>query len=98
MNVAHHGHGGRDVDDIALFHEQFLCFGAYRLNQRFGQELLAIKLFDALVEIDARWNTVSHTRSIVRNKRHIVQGRPGIAAGGVVRPVAGKAKGRKERR
>lgn len=55
MYVTDDGNGRRYVDDIALFHEQFLCFGAYCFDQRLGQELFAVQLFNALVEVNARW-------------------------------------------
>ena len=52
MDVADNRHGGLNVDDIALAHEQLLCLGAYRFNDRFGQELFLIQARDALVQID----------------------------------------------
>lgn len=53
MYVAHHRHRRRDVDHITLLHEQFFRLGAYRLDEWLGEELFAVELFDALVQVDA---------------------------------------------
>lgn len=38
--------------NIALFHQQLLCFRAYCFNERLGKKGLFVKLGYALVEID----------------------------------------------
>lgn len=76
MNVANYSDGCGDVDDIALFHEQFFCFGAYCFDQWFSEELLSVKLFDTLVEVDTRCDVLEEHRRQYKD----VHGRPGIAA------------------
>jgi len=65
------------VNNIALFHKQFFCFGAYCFDQRFGEELFAVELRNALVKINACWML-----SVMVGEESVVdaQGRPGIAA------------------
>lgn len=54
VNITNDRHGSRNVDDIALLHQQFFRLGAYRLHHRVCQQLFFIQPFDALVEVDTR--------------------------------------------
>jgi hypothetical protein len=51
--ITDHGDRRLDVDDIALFHQQLFCFGAYRFNDGLGEELLVVQSGYAFVEIYA---------------------------------------------
>lgn len=41
------------MHDIALFHQQLFGFGAYRFNDRVGEELLLVEPADAFVKVHA---------------------------------------------
>lgn len=47
MDVADHSDWRADVDDVALPHENLLCFFAYFSQQSLSQQLLAFELVDA---------------------------------------------------
>jgi hypothetical protein len=51
VDVADDGDGRAHVDHIALAHQQLLGLGAYRFDDRLGQEFLFVEARDALVEI-----------------------------------------------
>lgn len=53
VNVTDNCDGSGDVYDVALFHEQLFCFGAYCFDEWFGEELFAVELRDALVQVNA---------------------------------------------
>lgn len=57
VDITHDGNGGFDVHDVALAHEQLLCFGAYRLDHGFGEEFLLVETSDALVQVNRRYRT-----------------------------------------
>lgn len=42
MDVTDDGNGRGYVYNIALFHEQLFCFGAYCLDKWFGEKLFSI--------------------------------------------------------
>lgn len=52
VDVAHHRDGRENVHYIGLVHELFLELVAYRLDDRFCEELLLVEPLDALVEVD----------------------------------------------
>lgn len=78
MNVTDHCDGSGDVYDVALFHEQLFCFGAYCFDEWFGEELFAVELRDALVQVNACLEVLARTMEV--RKLMSVPGRPGIAA------------------
>jgi hypothetical protein len=51
VDVTDDGHGRADVHHVALLHEQLLGLGAYRLDDRFGEQLLLGQARDALIEV-----------------------------------------------
>jgi hypothetical protein len=51
MNVSYYGHRCRNMDDIALAHQQLLCFLADLAHEGLSQELLPQQCLDARVEI-----------------------------------------------
>lgn len=53
MDIAHDGDGGRNVNDIALAHQQLFCFGAYGLDHRICEQLPVIETLDTLVQVNA---------------------------------------------
>lgn len=53
MDIANDGDGRLYVYDIALLHEQFLRLSAHRLDDRVGQQLLAVQSLDTFVQVYA---------------------------------------------
>lgn len=53
VDVAHNRNWRLHVDDIAFLHQKLLGFGAYRFNDRVGEQLLLVQAADAFVEINA---------------------------------------------
>lgn len=62
MDIADDGYWGFDMDNIGLPHEELFCFGAYRLDDRLGEEFLLVKTGDTFVEVDGGCKT---RRSVV---------------------------------
>ena len=54
MYVSNHRNGRSDMNDIALLHQQLLCFGAYCLDYGLSEQFFFVEPFDAFVEINAR--------------------------------------------
>lgn len=52
MDVPHHSDRCLDMHDVALLHEQLFGFGTDGLDDRLGQELLAVEPLDAFVQVD----------------------------------------------
>lgn len=52
VDISDHRDRSRNVDDIALFHQQFLRLGAYRFDHRVCQQLFPVESLNALVEVD----------------------------------------------
>lgn len=72
MNVTYDSDRRRDVNDIALFHKQLFGFGTYCLDQRLGQQLFAIQLFNALIEVDTRWQELALSPALSEEKTYKV--------------------------
>jgi len=58
VDVSDDRDGSRNVDDIALLHQQLLCLGTYRLDDRVCQQFLLVEPLDAFVQINAGWETM----------------------------------------
>lgn len=52
VDISDHRDRSRNVDHIALFHQQFLRLGAYRFDHRVCQQLFPVESLNALVEVD----------------------------------------------
>ena len=69
MYIPHHSDRGRDMDDIALLHQELLCFGAYCLYDGVCEQLLSVQTLNAFVEVDIRCGDVRHLREKVAKTR-----------------------------
>lgn len=58
MDISHYRHRCRNMDHIALFHQQLFSFGAYCLNHRVCQQLLSIEPLYTLIQVDTRCDTI----------------------------------------
>lgn len=53
MYISNHSDRRCDMYNIALLHQQFLCFGTYCLYDRVGKQFFLVESFDTFVEINA---------------------------------------------
>ena len=77
--VSHYCHRRQDVHDIALLHQQLFRFGAYRFDDRVGEQFFAVETGDALIEVDAGWTIVSVCAVRLCAVPQFIPGRPGIS-------------------